>query len=172
MKLYKKFACESLIEINQEILRYIDQLNWYQNQFWNPVPVVDLVRAAPLFQAWLLSNNIPIKSVAVTLGLHPQCCGPHTDTPPSRYKLSWPVLNTEHTWNRWFCANANAPVEVNSLGGTSYTDPSTLTEIDRMCVDQPAIIATGIPHDVWCEPTAVFPRWGLQCQLFNEPTSL
>lgn len=172
MRLYKKFTCESLHEINQEILRYIDQLNWQANQFWNPVPVVDIVRAAPLWQSWLLANNLPVRSVAVTLGLDAHCCGPHTDTPPSQYKLSWPVLNTQHTWNRWFTASPDAPIEINHLGGTSYSDPTTLVEIDRMCVDQPAVIATGIPHDVWFESTAVFPRWGLQCQLFNEPTTL
>jgi hypothetical protein len=172
MKLYKKFACENLLEINAQILNYINQLNWYQDQFWNPVPVVDLVQAAPAWQTWLVANHVPVKSVAVTLGVDVNCCGPHTDTPPSVYKLSWPVLNTEHTWNRWFQATDNAPVQVNALGGTSYTDSSSLTEIDRMRVDQPAIIATGIPHDVWFESTAVFPRWGLQCQLFNEPAQL
>ena len=118
---------------------------------------------------WLLENNLPVKSIAVTHGMDQHCCGPHTDTPPSTVKLSWPVLNTEHTWNRWFQADPAAPAHINHLGGTSYVDTDSLVEIGRMRVDQPALIRTNVPHDVWCSPQAQFPRWGLQCQLFEEP---
>lgn len=169
VQLYKKIFCDQLLEINQQILDHIYQLPFEQEKFWNTTPVLEFMQAVPLLRNWLLQNDLPVKSVAITRGLGPNCCGPHTDTPPSRYKLSWPILNTEKTWNRWFRAQPDACVKINSLGGTSYLDPGALIEIDRMQVDQPAIIATGVPHDVWCEPDAKFPRWGLQCQLFNEP---
>jgi hypothetical protein len=170
--LYKKLACNNLVEINQQILSYIHTLNFESQVFWNPVPVGDFIKCNPLLTEWLMQNHLPVKSIAVTRGVDANCCGPHTDTPPSRYKLSWPVHNTQHTWNRWFKAESDAPVETNHLGGVCYLDPAALTEIDRMQVDAPAIISTGVPHDVWCESGAQFPRWGLQCQLFNEPTSL
>lgn len=172
MKLYKQFDCDRLGEINQEILSYIKFQNFEPNQFWNPTPVKDIMQAVPVLWSWLLQHNLMVKTVAITHGTHSNCCGPHTDTPPSIYKLSWPVLNTEHTWNRWFRALPGAKTQTNHLGGTSYVDFNDLIEIDRMRVDRPAIIATGIPHDVWCEDQAQFPRWGLQCQLFNEPTEL
>ncbi len=168
MILFKRLSCDNIALINQQILDYITSLNFDQDCFWNPVNTVDFVRATPLLTEWLLKNQLPVKSIAITHGTHAGCCGPHTDTPPSRFKLSWPVLNTERTWNRWYRADADAVTEINALGGVSYVDPGNLTEIARMRVDQPAIIATGVPHDVWCEPNAVFPRWGLQCQLFNE----
>lgn len=170
--LYKKLACHNLDAINQQILDYIQTLNFESGVFWNPVSTADFVRANPLLTEWLMQNHLPVKSIAITRGVDANCCSAHTDTPPSRFKLSWPVHNTEHTWNRWFRADPDAPVQTNHLGGIAYPDYRTLVEIDRMRVDSPAIIATGVPHDVWCEPQAQFPRWGLQCQLFNEPTAL
>jgi len=158
--------------INQEILAYINRQQFDNNTFWNPVPMVEFMNATPAFTTWWLDNKMPIKSVAITQGTSPNCCGPHVDTPPSIYKLSWPVLNTKRTWNRWFQAPADAPTQVTALGGIGYLDPDNLIEIGRMRVDRPALIYTGIPHDVWCETDAVFPRWGLQCQLFLEPTEL
>jgi hypothetical protein len=172
MTLYKKLECKNFLQINEEILCYIRKKIFDGQAFWNPVDVLEFLKATPKFTAWLLDHQLLIKSVAITQGLHAACCGPHTDTPPSRYKLSWPVLNTEHTWNRWFAPDPDCPTQVNHLGGISYLNPDQLQEIGRMQVDQPAIIATAVPHDVWCEPDAVFPRWGLQCQLFVEPTNL
>lgn len=172
MILYKKLTCENLAQINQQILTYIDTLDLDHEAFWNPVDALTFMKHVPLFQYWLLKNGLPVKRLAVTVGTHVRCCEPHTDTPPSRYKLSWPVLNTEHTWNRWFQARPDCQSLINALGGTSYLEMDKLEEIDRMRVDSPAMIATGVPHDVWFEPEAVYPRIGLQCQLFKEPSSL
>lgn len=172
MKLYKQFDCQNLHDINSQILTYIQSLQLPADQFWNPISTTDLIRACPELWSWLIKHNLPIKTVAVTQGTHANCCGPHIDTPPSIYKLSWPVLNAEYTWNRWFRPTPFARTSINPLGGTSYLESSDLTEIERMQVDRPAIIATGIPHDVWFAPGAKFPRWGLQCQLFNEPLEL
>lgn len=172
MKLYRKLNCDNLLQINQQIIAYIQSMKFEDNCFWNPIDILDFMKHTPLFTTWYLDNQLPLKSIAVTRGLHANCCGPHTDTPPARYKLSWPVLNTEHTWNRWFRSPADTATEVNSLGGTTYLDPHQLTEIDRMRVDTPALIATAVPHDVWFEPGAVYPRIGLQCQLFLEPDDL
>jgi hypothetical protein len=172
MILYKKLTCDNLARINEEIHSYIQTLELDHDAFWNPVDAVAFMKNTPLFQYWLLKNGLPIRRLAVTVGTHDRCCEPHTDTPPSIYKLSWPVLNTEHTWNRWFKPDPECGFEINALGGTSYLDMDRLEEIDRMRVDSPAIIATGVPHDVWFEPNAVYPRFGLQCQLFSEPRSL
>jgi len=172
MILYKKLECNNLSQINDEILQYIHKKKFDSRKFWNPVDTIEFLKATPKFKIWWSNNQLPIKSVAITQGLSDDCCGPHTDTPPSRYKLSWPVLNTERTWNRWFLSDPDCQTQVNYLGGITYLNYNQLQEIGRMQVDQPAIIATGVPHDVWCEPNAVFPRWGLQCQLFIEPTSL
>lgn len=172
MPLYKKLACSNLSVINQEILEYIQIQKFQAGSFWNPVDILDFIKATPAFTTWWLDNQLPIKSVAITCGTKIDCCLPHTDTPPSRYKLSWPVLNTEHTWNRWFQPLPSSPKQVNTLGGISYTDPTAMIEIDRMRVDSPALITTDVPHDVWFEPEAQFPRWGLQCQLFTEPAHL
>lgn len=170
--LYKKLTCHNLAEINQQILGYIKTLEFESNVFWNTVSTADFIRNTSLLAEWLIHNHIPVMSIAVTQGTHVDCCGPHTDTPPSRVKLSWPVLNTEHTWNRWYQPLPSARKQVNHLGGISYLDHDSLIEIDRMRVDGPALIATDVPHDVWFEPNAQFPRLGLQCQLFKEPEGL
>lgn len=170
--LYKKLPCENLKQINQEILNFINSCKFDKDSFWNPVNVVEFMKATPEFTAWHRAHNLSVKNVAITQAHGPDCCTLHTDTPPSRYKLSWPVLNTEHSWNRWFEPLPNAPTRMNNLGGVDYPDYDYMVEIDRMQVDSPAIISTGVPHDVWFEENAVFPRWGLQCQLFLEPEQL
>jgi hypothetical protein len=173
MILYKKLTCDNLEHINQEIYSYVQTLNLDHKLFWNPVDVLAFMKNTPLFQHWLLKNGLPIRRLAVTIGTHADCCVPHADTPPSRYKLSWPVINTERTWNQWFepiedpCAT-----EVNPLGGITYTKLNQLQEIGRMQVDSPALIRVDIPHSVWFESTARYPRIGLQCQLFTEPAAL
>ena len=170
--LYKKLPCGNLKQINEEILNYIRSRKFDPDSFWNPVDLLEFMKYTPQFTTWYLDNNLPLKSIAITQAHAVNCCTLHTDTPPSRYKLSWPVLNTEHSWNRWFEPMPDAPKKQNDLGGIDYLDYSRMVEIGRMQVDSPAIIATGIPHDVWFEETAVFPRWGLQCQLFLEPETL
>jgi hypothetical protein len=170
--LYKKLSCNNLEQINQQILLYLQTITFDQDTFWNPVDVIDFVQAVPEFVDWCRQNQLMIKTLAVTQGFHDLCCGPHTDTPPCKYKLSWPVSNTSHTWNRWFQAQGHADIETNALGGVTYLNPNQLKEIGRMQVDQPALIAVSVPHDVWFDPLAQYPRIGLQCQLFTEPLSI
>lgn len=171
-RLYKKLECLNFEEINQQILDHIVSLNIVdQSQnFWNSVHAVSFLQAAPLFRAWLETQGFRLHSLAVTIGTHPECCGIHIDTPPAINKLSWPVANTKHTYNRWYRELVKDPkIFINSLGGKSFLDRSELEEIGRMEVVGPCIINAGIPHDVWCSPEATFPRIGLQCMLFHEP---
>ena len=175
MNLYKKLPCDNYNEINQEILEHVLMVVDINNpvEFWNPVPIVDFVRATPLFQTWLRRHKLQIKALGVTIGTHRDCCGVHVDTTPAVYKLSWPIQNSNTTWNRWFRElNSNCSVKINHLGGRQYLDISQLEEIDRMQVDTPAIINAGIPHDVWFEEDSRFPRLGLQCQFLKEPTDV
>jgi len=105
------------------------------------------------------------------MGFNTACCGIHIDTPPAVNKLSWPILNTKNTYNRWFAAKSSlVSIKINELGGQSYLNAHELEEIGRMEVVDPCIINAGIPHDVWFTEPAVFPRIGLQCMLFQEPT--
>lgn len=174
MNYYKKLSCNNYNEINEEILKYVLLVLDVDNPtaFWNAVPAVDFVRATPLFQTWLKEQNLQIKALAVTVGTHTNCCGPHQDTPPARFKLSWPIRNSETTFNRFFKSSDNCKTEINHLGGTTYPDLNELKEIDRMRVDSPALIDAQQPHDVWFEPDSKFPRLGLQCQLMKEPKQL
>ena len=175
MNCYKKLPCDNYNKINQEILKYVQLVLDVDNAtvFWNPVPVVDFVRATPLLQTWLREQKLQIKSLAVTIGINQNCCGPHLDTPPARFKLSWPIQNCATTFNRFFqTKNSNGQTHVNHLGGTSYLNLDELTEIDRMRVDSPALIDAQQPHDVWFETDSKFPRLGLQCHLMKEPEYL
>jgi len=167
LKLYQSLSCTSIDDINEVIKSWIDK-NVVCQRFWNPIDVVKFMRENPKFESWCRLNNLKIQSIAVTWAEHPYCCGPHIDTPPARYKLSWPVHNTQFTWNRWFEAKPEAVTAINDLGGLSYMHYGDLVEIDRKQVTEPALIDAGVIHDVWCEPCAHFPRIGLQCQIFNE----
>lgn len=138
--------------------------------FWNPLTVTEFVKACPMFVTWLESLNYRLRSVALTVGKRIDCCPIHVDTPPSVNKLSWPVLNTQGTYNRWFNPIVDNPeITINHLGGKSYLNPNELKEIARMEVTSPCIINAGIPHDVLIIDPGIFPRVGLQCMLFNEP---
>jgi hypothetical protein len=169
---YKKLICNNYNDINQQVIDFINHhdLSNRKEQFWNPIIVTEFVRATPLLQQWLLDLDLRIKTVAVTVGHDIKCCGAHVDTPPAIYKLSWPVANTQHSFNRWFREiNNNCTVCTNELGGRIYLDYNDLEEVDRMRVDGPAIINVGQPHDVWFEDGSQFPRIGLQCQFLKEP---
>lgn len=175
MTFFKRISCNNYQEINAEILNYINSIGLIDQtkEFWNSINIIDLFRASPLFLQWTRENNLRLQSVAVTVAKNVNPLRIHCDTPPARYKLSWPVLNTENTYNRWYQHAVLVPqTEINSLGGTAYLNPSELKEIGRMHVNQPSIIDAGIPHDVMFESPIVFPRVGLQCQLINEPISL
>lgn len=172
---FKELPCDNYENINASVKRWTDSIAslYDSNVFWNPQPVRDLLESCPEFTDWLLENNLMIKSVAVTFGKNHDCCGPHTDTPPARFKLSWPVMNTQHTWNRWFRVKTiNPTIMINDLGGTSYPNIDDLEIVDQREVLSPCIIDAGVIHDVWCGPDSIFPRVGLQCHLFKEPISL
>lgn len=171
---YKFLPCDNYDEINKEILTFIFRYNIADNsrQFWNPVSVVDFIKSCPKFAKWAIKEKVQIKTLSVTLGYINRCCLAHTDTPPARFKLSWPVLNTNNTYNRWFSAPSNATKEINSYGEATYFNEDELTELDRVCVKKPMIIDAGTIHDVWVDGDIVPPRIGLQCQLINEPNQL
>ena len=142
------------------------------NVFWNPVSVLDCLNKVPRLKQWFLEQKLMVKSIALTVGTSLDCCGPHKDTPPARFKLSWPIINTKTTWNRFFNPKIGSQyLRINHLGGEiwSYHD---IEEIERVRVEFPMLIDAGTIHDVFCEPGTVFPRLGLQMQLLNEPISL
>jgi hypothetical protein len=175
MNYYKKLPCNNYDNINQEIHKYVLSVLDISNPtaFWNVVPVIDFVKATPMFQTWLREQNLQIKALAVTIGTNQNCCGPHVDAFPARFKLSWPIQNCDTTFNRFFqIKNPNSQTHVNHLGGTSYLNLDELAEVDRMRVDSPALIDAQQPHDVWFEPNSKFPRLGLQCHLMKEPKYL
>lgn len=171
-KFYKLLDCENYNTINQQIKTYVWSLGIIEttDQFWNTLNTIEFLKSAPLFFEWLTQLNLKLHSVALTVGKDPSCCGIHTDTPPAVNKLSWPIENTRETFNRWFQACVSNPqTVVNQLGGKTYVDATEFVEIGRMELLYPCIINAGIPHDVWVNEQACFPRLGLQCMLFNEP---
>lgn len=172
--LWLDLDCPEYLEINSVIKSWIGRQAFLSNtrSFWNPVDAKELLMFAKEFQQWLIRKKIPVMSIAVTWGTNSGCCGPHTDCPPARFKLSWPVENCENTWNRWFRkSNNQSRCVTNSLGGQDFA-LSDLEEIARRETTRPALIDASQIHDVWCAPDAKFPRIMLQCQLFNEPSSL
>ena len=171
MNYYKILECKNYQEINQELIDFVIKNNLGSSvNFWNPVDIKELYKACQLFKQWIIDTKIPIKSVAVTVGNKISCCGPHVDTPPARYKLSWPILNTQQTFNRWYKIKDETIYKINELGGKFY-NIDNLEEIESIEVLAPMIIDAGIPHDVYIKEEK-FPRLGLQCQLFKEPDSL
>ena len=133
-----------------------------------------MLKSAPLFYQWLVDSNLKIKSVAVTIGRQLECCSPHIDPPPARYKLSWPILNTQDSYNTWYQETIdNCTTKINYWGGIQYLDINELTPIKHVFVNDPMIIDAGIPHDVqFITKSPTWPRVGLQGQFVNEPVTL
>jgi len=174
MNLYRELSCENYQQINQDLLQWVHTLNINTQEFWNPVDIKNLMRSVPLFRSWLHASDLLVESVAVTYGTKLDCCGPHIDTPPARFKLSWPIMNTKGTWNRWFKVKGSMiESHSNHWGGKVFYDRDGLEEIGRKEVVSPLIIDAGIIHDVWFDHICPqWPRVGLQCKLMKEPESL
>jgi hypothetical protein len=172
---YKRLSCDNYIEINQELKNYITSLGLIETtkNFWNPIDVLPLFKACPKFLKWTHSNELKISAMALTVARSDYPVNPHIDTAPARFKLSWPVMNSTNSYNRWFKLNTSTPtIEINHLGGTTFLNHNELEHIETMCVDRPSLIDAGIPHDVIFKGVPVYPRVGFQCQLFNEPKLL
>jgi len=174
MNLYKDLSCPNYEQINQDLLHWISDLNIEFADFWNPIDPRSLIKTVRSFASWLKDSDLLISSAAVTYGTNIHCCGPHIDTPPARFKLSWPIKNNKGSWNRWFeIKTACAEPPMNHWGGKIFHDPENLREIARREVLGPAIIDAGIVHDVWFDSAhPQWPRVGLQCKLFKEPSEL
>lgn len=172
---FKELECPNYAEINDEILAYVMSTGIVDStlNFWNPLPVIDLLKSSTKFLHWLNKQNLRIASVALTVANTSYPVRIHIDTPPARFKISWPILNSTNSFNRWFeVISQNPKIEINALGGIVYTDITDLREVCQRRVDFPAIIDAGIPHDVVFNDEVVYPRLGLQCQLIKEPESL
>lgn len=172
MKLYKNLPCDNYYQINEQVKQYVygTGIVASTNQFWNLLPTLEFIRATPLFYEWLVSIDLQLYSLALTVGRDENCCVAHTDTPPAVFKLSWPIENTARTYNRWFKPIVSDPdTIVNEYGGTHYVNADQLEEIERKELLGPCIINAGVIHDVWIDSPAVYPRLGLQCMLFKEP---
>lgn len=173
-KYYRTLDCDSQQSINDQILAHISQLGLENTtDFWNPINILDFVKANSLLVSFLRNHNLVLRDVAVTVGTHSGCCLLHTDTPPAKIKLNWPVKNTQHTFTRWFKPLTDNPsVTVNRLGGICYNDYSQLIEVERVELTKPCLIDATVPHDVLITDQAVLPRIGLQCMFFKEPQKL
>jgi len=169
---YKELDCSNYEQINQQIKDYVESIGIVKttDQFWNPLPTVEFIKSNPAFYDWLNELGLKLHSVALTVGRDENCCGPHIDTPPAAHKLSWPIENTENTFNRWFIPAVDNPTyRINSHGGKLF-NLNELSEVECKEVTSPCIINASMIHDVWCKDQAQYPRLGLQCMLFKEPT--
>jgi hypothetical protein len=168
---YKELECSNFDEINQQVKDYVWSTGIVEttDQFWNALPTIEFIKSTPAFYKWLSGLGLKLHSLALTVGKNNDCCGPHIDTPPAAHKLSWPIQNTENTYNRWFIPAVDNPTyRINFNGGKSF-EQNELVELARREVTTPCIINASMIHDVWCNDQAQYPRLGLQCMLFEEP---
>jgi len=174
INLYRELSCENYQQIRQDLICWIENLDLEFKEFWNPIDIKDLILSVPSFRSWLQESDLLISSGAITYGTTIDCCSPHIDTPPARFKLTFPVKNTKGSWNRWFQPKTSQiQSRINHLGGKLFYDTDALDEIGRREVLGPALIDAGIIHDVWFDSQhPPWPRLGLQCKLFKEPSAL
>lgn len=173
-KYYKILDCPDQKKINQQILSSVNSMDLLNSDdFWNPVDPIEFVKQNSLLVNYLKSIGLALRDVAVTVGKTKNCCPLHIDTPPARFKLNWPVLNTSDTYTRWFkSTDSTVDKYTNSWGGTVFSDHSCFNEIEKVELLHPCLIDASVPHDVLIGNNATFPRIGLQCIFFKEPTSL
>lgn len=175
-RFYKELDCPDYESINQDILKWIEDRRLIEtsDSFWNPIDSLDFMKSIPSFSNWCKSHNLKIQKVVATiLKSDTPMPGIHIDTPPARYKLSWPILNTSTTWNHWYkIKDQTADQVITGYQSIEFTNIEQLLEIDSRRLTGPALIDAGIIHDLSVSPDQKYPRIGLQCQLFNEPKNL
>lgn len=174
--------CKNYKEINQDIIRYLHTYTKLlvpnkHAKYCNFVSTIHFIQNNPKLENWFISLNLKLRDVYFTLTWK-NPIPIHVDKPPVEWKLNWPVLHTEKSFVRFFKANKEGVIGIKSGDPNSKDNDNTLFNyndfdvIEKIRFNKPIIMNGLVQHDAWIEKNAIFPRIGLQCMFFNEPTHL
>jgi len=180
MKPYHQLTCNSLAEIQQQVLAWIKLKNSQvlsSNQLWNKIDTADLIKSTPALIEYCQSLDLKIREVALTIVNKNEDANLHIDELPITAKINIPILNTKNTINRWYdipkdLLDATRPT-INSFGkkfydfkNIDYTKLKLLGEIELL---NPIVFNSQIAHNIVLGKHCQFPRIVLSCTFFKEP---
>lgn len=180
MKPFHTLTCNSLSEIQQQVLLWIQSKNpsvLTSNRLWNKINTSDLVKSCPALIQYCRSLNLKIREVALTVVNTKQDADLHIDELPVTAKINIPILNTENTFNRWYEIPAEllaaTPPVINEFGKKYYTfknvDYSKLRQLGEIEILTPVVFNSQIAHNVVLNDGCRFPRIVLSCTFLKEP---
>ena len=146
-------------------------------KLWNKIDTLALIRAVPELPEFYSSIGLKLREVAITVWNSNKDVPLHVDELPVTAKINFPILNTEHTYNRWYTVpedlmNSVDPV-INQFGSAYYdlesVDLSKCTLVAETQTLQPMVFNSQIPHCIHITEQAKFPRIVMPCTFFKEP---
>lgn len=180
MKPYHALQCDNLLKIQQQVLDWIRSKNpavLHSNQLWNKINTSDLVRCCPSLAEYCTSLNLKIREVALTIINKKHDADLHIDELPITAKINIPILNTRHSFNRWYeipetLLASTSPI-INDFGKKYYVfknvDYNNLKLLGQVELLTPVVFNSQIAHNIVLENNCVFPRIVLACTFFKEP---
>jgi hypothetical protein len=180
MKPYYQLSCNSLEEIQKEVIDWIRLNNpeiLHSKSLWNKTDTVNLLRSTPALIEYCRSLDLKLREVALTIVTEKKNVDLHIDELPITAKINIPILNTRNTFNRWYnipseLFSATTPI-INEFGKKFYNfkdvDYSKLDLLGEIELLSPVVFNSQIAHNIILGEHSVLPRIVLSCTFFKEP---
>lgn len=150
------------------------------DSLWNKINTADIVRHAPTLLEWCESHGLRLRECAVTVMQSTAGADLHIDELPVTAKINFPILNTKHSYNRWYEIPKQMLSETaathNQFGKKYYQfkdiDLSELNMIGELELEGPVVFNSQLAHNIVIGEQCKLPRVVLTCMFFNEPLHL
>lgn len=178
MKSYHVLGCDPLAEIQSHTMDYIhnrrpEMLD--ESDLWHKADTPEFLGACAPLVRWTRELGLRIREVAFTVSHSGTVVNPHIDEAPVLAKVNVPILNTRHTYNRWY----DVPQQVmqdprhrrtNSFGRSYHSFQGVaLRQVDELELTSPAVFNSARAHDIAFTERSTYPRVVLTCMFHDEP---
>ena len=151
---YKPVNIENLIEIQQEVLKFISPNLLNQSSLTYIENSKEIFLSIPVLLNFLKSKNMhqSVMNIAINITLGNNQGNIHVDSGPYNHSLNIPIVGSDNTWINFFKANSDYKViTVENKGKThhffKYTDDQCEL-IHKAETNQPYLLGTKTPHKV------------------------
>ena len=151
---YKPVNIENLIEIQQEVLKFISPNLLNQSSLTYIENSKEIFLSIPVLYNFLKSKNMhqSVMNIAINITLGNNQGNIHVDSGPYNHSLNIPIVGSDNTWINFFKANSDYKViTIENKGKThhffKYTDDQCEL-IHKAETNQPYLLGTKTPHKV------------------------
>jgi len=182
MRPYHVLECDTLVNIQESTLNFIDtHYPKLKNEeaLWHKVDTTEYVRSCEPLVAWTRKLGLRIREVSFTVVTEPKDVALHIDEKPVMAKINVPILNTQHTYNRWYqipseILNNPKYKNINQFGkdyySFQYADILSFKMIGEIESTIPVVFNSSMAHNIMFGKQAKFPRVMLTCMFHKEPS--